>query len=112
MSEIAISRQGTQNAINLVIDSMAQLFSERVSEKLKETGFFPVQEIEVKAESDPNEDELLKVQDVMDILKVKKGAIYDWRKKGILVPDSYVGRSPRYKRSTINDYVNTKTPMI
>lgn len=40
------------------------------------------------------------------MLKIKRGTLNSWRIKGLLIPDTYVGRSPRYKKSTIQNYIN------
>lgn len=108
MKEITFSPKGAQNAIYQIIELMAELVSEKVSDKLEQNGYSFIQQIEVKEKITENSEELLTVKDLERILKVKKGAIYDWRNKGILMPDTYIGRSPRYKRSSIDEFINNK----
>lgn len=109
MTQTLTSPNRAQNAIYQIIDLMAELVSEKVSDKINEMGFSTIQEIEVKPTMTENPEELLTVKDLESILKVKKGAIYDWRKRGILKPDTYVGRSPRYKRQSITNFINEKS---
>lgn len=108
MKEITFNPKGAQNAINQIIELMAEIVSEKVSDKLELNGYYPIHQIEVKEEISENSEELLTIKDLERILKVKKGAIYDWRKKGLLKPDTFIGRSPRYKRSSIDEFINNK----
>lgn len=47
------------------------------------------------------DDIYLSIKQVADRLKVTRQTVNDWRRKGTLVPDTYIGRSPKYLESKI-----------
>ena len=46
-------------------------------------------------------EDLLSVKEVCKILGVSRGTVYNLRKLNLLLPDVKIGRSPRYKKSTL-----------
>lgn len=106
--DLVLNKTNTNNMVYQLMGELAHMVAHNVVERLRETGEFFNQTITVEAETVENEtpDELLTIQEVCKILKVKRGALNDWRLKNILEPDTYVGRSPRYKRATIQEYIN------
>ncbi len=110
MQEFLLSKTNTNNMVHQLMGALADLVAHNVVERLRETEEFFNKTITVEAEPVENEnpDELLTIKEVCKILKVRRGALNDWRIKGILEPDTYVGRSPRYKRGTIQGFINYK----
>lgn len=108
MSELVLKKTQTNNILFQLMSELADMVSYKVAEKLQETGEFFNKTITVEAETikDENPDELLTIKEVCEIFKVKRGALYYWRDKGILKPDTHIGRSPRYKMASINDFIN------
>lgn len=110
MNDLVLKKTNTNAMVFQLMGVLADMVAHKVVEGLKETGeffnqTFPV-EAEIVEDEDPNE--LLTIKEVCKILKVKRGALNDWRIKKILEPDTCVGRSPRYKRATIQEFINYK----
>lgn len=47
------------------------------------------------------QDNYLKINQVCDFLNIKRQTLDNWKKNGVLIPDSYIGRSPVYLESKI-----------
>ncbi len=97
----------TLNFIELLIESVAK----RVVEKLKEEkeNWFPrTIPVEAEAVSEDTSNRLLKIDEVCKLLNVSRVTLYNWRRQKILQPDTYVGTSPRYFQSTIDNYIQNK----
>lgn len=47
------------------------------------------------------EDKYLKIKQVCDLLGIERQTLNNWKKKGVLKPDSYIGKSPVYLESKI-----------
>lgn len=52
------------------------------------------------------EPEVLSISDVCERLKISKPTLSRHMKQGYLSPSFYVGRSPRFTRSAIENYIN------
>lgn len=98
------------NMVFQLIEMLADKVAHRVVEKLKgsETIFAKTIEVEAKTVGEENPQELLSIQEVCEILKVKRGTLNSWRVKGVLKPDTHVGNSPRYFRVSIDEFINLK----
>lgn len=108
MSNIVLSKTNTNAMVFQLMGELADMVAHNVVERLRETGEIFNKTIPVEATTvvEENPDELLTIKEVCEILKVKRGALYDWKDKGILKPDTKIGRSPRYKRTTIQNFIN------
>lgn len=108
MNRLLLNKTNANFMANQLMGVFADMVAHIVVEKLKETGevFDKTLTVETITVQNEHPEELLTIKDVCEFLKVKRGALNDWRKKGILKPDTYVGRSPRYKRISIQEYVN------
>ncbi len=57
--------------------------------------------IQMPKQPEVKEEELMTRQQVMEYLKIKPTTLFNWNKKGILVPSSKIGRKVYYKKSDI-----------
>lgn len=107
MGEIEISNPHTNHFVNQLLEYIAEKVAGKVLSKLEESNHV-VKIISINQEDviDKNdEDALLFKKEVCELLKIKMPTLNSWRVKGYLMPDTYVGRSPRYKRSSIEKYL-------
>jgi len=101
------------NIINLMVQLMGVLTG-MVTEKIEETinEKLSLNKKHLIEESNNSikkiaSDDLLTQKEVLPILGLKSPTtLWNWRKNGILKPDTYIGRSPRYKRSSIQNFID------
>lgn len=107
MEEIQINNPHTNHFVNQLLEYIAEKVAGKVLLKLEESNNI-VKTISINQEEiieKKDEDSLLFKKEVCELLKIKMPTLNSWRVKGYLMPDTYVGRSPRYKRSSIERYL-------
>lgn len=107
MEEIQINNPHTNHFVNQLLEYIAEKVAGKLLLKLGESNH-TVKTISINQDDviDKNhEDALLFKKEVCELLKIKMPTLNSWRVKGYLMPDTYVGRSPRYKRSSIEKYL-------
>lgn len=107
MDEIQINNPHTSHFVNQLLEYIAEKVAKKVLLKLEESNYL-VNTISINQEDiidKNNEDALLFKKEVCELLKIKMPTLNSWRVKGYLMPDTYVGRSPRYKKSSIERYL-------
>ncbi|WP_338360137.1 helix-turn-helix domain-containing protein [Yeosuana marina] len=109
MTEVIKKRPNT-NFVYQLMGEFADMVAHKVVEAIKETEDLLTQTIPIEASivEQENPNELLTIKEVCEILKVSRSTIYDWMDKDILLPDTNIGRSPRYKRCSLNEFINYK----
>ncbi len=95
------------NFMGFFIESLAQQFVEKLKEE-KENWFPRTIPVEAETVSENTSNRLLKIDEVCKLLNVSRVTLNNWRRQKILQPDTYVGRSPRYFQSTIDNYIQNK----
>ncbi len=92
------------NFMEFIIESIAQRVVE-ILKKEKEVFFQKTITLEAETTSESSKDRLLKINEVCSKLGISRATLNNWRLKALLLPDTYVGRSPRYFESTIDNYI-------
>lgn len=107
MEEIQIVNPHTNHFVNQLIEYLADKVAGKLWTKLEESNYLvktiSINQKEIIEKKD--DEELLIKKEVCEMLKIKLPTLNSWRVKGLLMPDTYVGRSPRYKRSSIERYL-------
>ncbi|CAM4357023.1 MerR family transcriptional regulator [Flavobacterium terrigena] len=107
MDEIQIKNPNTNHFVNQLLEYFADKVAGKLLSKLEESNCL-VKTISISQEEfieNKNDEDLLFKKEVCELLKIKMPTLNSWRVKGVLMPDTYVGRSPRYKRITIERYL-------
>lgn len=107
MEGIQINNPHTNHFVNQLMEYFADKVAGKLWTKLEESNYL-VKTISINQEEiigKKDEDSLLFKKEVCELLKIKMPTLNSWRVKGYLMPDTYVGRSPRYKRSSIERYL-------
>lgn len=66
------------------------------------------EEARLAAESKPEADPLLTIDEVAERLRVTRSTIFRWRKAGYLTPTAFAGTLPRFATSTINKLADAR----
>lgn len=84
-----------------LIKSIVETVSEGILQKIKENWS------DVKpSKSEKEESEVFSISDVCKRLKISKPTLSRHMKQGYLKPSFYVGRSPRFTHSAIEEYIS------
>jgi len=107
MIEVLLKRK-TGDVLSQIWEFYSDLLVDKLIDRLEGRND-ALQTIEVSCrEKEEEEDKLLSVQDVCQIFGVTRGTLNNWRKLGYFKPDTKVGRSPRYKMSSVQSFINSK----
>lgn len=107
MEEIQIVNPHTNHFVNQLMEYFADVVVGKLHAKLEKSNCV-VKTISITQEGiieKKDDGELLSKKEVCELLKIKMPTLNSWRVKKHLMPDTYVGRSPRYKRITIEKYL-------
>ena len=86
-----------QNLIKKIVEAVSDGILQQISEKMDS----------IKSSSNVGaEPEVFSISDVCESLKISKPTLSRHIKQGYLSPSFYVGRSPRFTRSAIENYIN------
>lgn len=98
--------------LDSMLDSLAEMVAQKIMKSIgNKSG--RVNQTQSKLEipkKDP--DDLLKREEVCNLLKVSLGTLNNLRLSSKLIPDTYLGRSPRYRRSSIDTYLEKSQTII
>lgn len=84
-----------------IINKIVETVSEGILQKIKESMDY------IKpSKNEPVESEIFSISDVCERLKISKVTLSRHIKQGYLTPSFYVGRSPRFTHSAIEEYVS------
>lgn len=84
-----------------IINKIVEAVSEGILQKIKENWG------DVKSSrNEKEENEVFSITDVCNRLKISKPTLSRHIKLGYLKPSFYVGRSPRFTQSTIEEYIS------
>lgn len=87
-----------EDLIQKIIESITDIVVSRVLEK-----------VEHSTSNEDSKDGNMKLytsKQLCEMLHISKSKLYRHREKGYLVPAKYVGRTPLYDDSSINNYLN------
>ena len=98
----------TNLLLDFVMNNLSEKLFMRIWNKFEEAGLnlnqINVNHIDV---SEPKTDEeYLTRKEVCKLFKIKLTTLDSWKRKKHLLPDTYIGISPRYRKSSILKYLN------
>lgn len=96
--EIDIIKMQNVNPANQLVgflNDVSDLFLEKMENRIR--GLLE----EYSPKSVQEQDSYLTIGEVCQVLNKTRPTLDNWKKKGILVPDKYLGRSPMYLKSNI-----------
>ncbi|MCT4235843.1 MULTISPECIES: helix-turn-helix transcriptional regulator [Elizabethkingia] len=106
MAENAIIEFENNDSVAIIVDFFKNIIDYVLSQQRSQ-----MKEIfeEYHIDGEKEEDVYLTIKQVCERLSVTRQTINAWKKNGILIPDTYIGRSPRYLESKIKTLNNRQS---